>query len=691
MPNFQVVAIIPCLGKVEETRKCILSLLKNGMGIELKILVVENGSTDNTRLLKPEFMEVDFLSLPENQGFACAINQGIGRAQNQWHPEFYFLLNNDAEIRENSLQHLVKTMKGNAQCGIAAPKILANEAQGILWAAGGEWIPWRFLARNRHRGQKASTQYEPMLECRFLPGCALLVRREVVETVGLLDESYFLYAEDLDYSLRAQKNGWKLLYDPMAVVIHEGNITSGGEYEPFQSFYRWRNRFLAAWKHAGIAHRIFLYGLFFPLLMARDSVTYVRKGQVRSIPYLWRGFFQFLVLIGSGSPVVPLKPQDFKTPSIKKLRSGYLFSNPLAIVTFKGLDFLGRCLFRLKRKKTVPKTLEKILITKIDHLGDVLLALHLVPAIKRSFPQCRIHFLCGSWSRAVLLNHPLIERAFEFDDLRLNRKGTFWERLWKMARDIANIVEITRREEYDLVLDLRAYYPNSIPLLALSNAKCLAGFLTGGFGFLLDVSTSWREGIHESEHFYDLWKCIDPHASRTDPDLSYLVNLQQTQELQQNVGLKKRDSYIILHAFCQKSFLHNQKHWILAEWKKLIAYFEKEGIQVFCTGDASDEVLVKEMIVGSRAVNLAGKTPLPVLAGLLKQSLSVYCVDTFVAHLSAALGARTNVIFNEVEPVEQWKPWGKNVHVFPIESRSEDLIVEIKKLIQNHTGVLSHG
>ncbi len=98
-----------------------------------------------------------------------------------------------------------------------------------------------------------------------------------------------------------------------------------------------------------------------------------------------------------------------------------------------------------------------------------------------------------------------------------------------------------------------------------------------------------------------------------------------------------------------------------------------------------------ELVQGSRAIALAGKISLSVLAGLLKEARCVLCVDTFVSHLSAALGAKTVVVFNGVEPVEQWKPWGRDVTIFPIEITAQDLISKIGGSLGQKGKVLSHG
>jgi len=291
----KVVSIVLCIGKVRETRNCIRSLLLEGSP-DYRILIVENGTRDNLKELSPEFPDVHFINLPENEGFTGGVNKGLEEARRMWKPDYYFLLNNDAEVEKGALAVLIQGMQEEPACGMTAPKIYSDRKNGILWSAGGTLVPWRIKSANRGEGMKDSGQFERREECPFLSGCALLIRDRVVEDVGLLDNRFFAYLEDLDYCLRVRQKGWKLIYEPKAIAVHAGSSTAGGEYEPFQSYYRWRNRFLITFIHAGFFQKIALYGFFFPLLMARDMSRYMVKNRHTSIPYLWNGFSQFLSL-----------------------------------------------------------------------------------------------------------------------------------------------------------------------------------------------------------------------------------------------------------------------------------------------------------------------------------------------------------------------------------------------------------
>lgn len=674
-----VATIIICFGKVNETRQAIQTLLEDTYQ-QNHILIVENKTTENTEMLSHEFPSVTFLNLSKNEGFAGGNNRGILEAKKRWNPDFYFLLNNDAQVEKGAIAALVKTMKNDPRCGLATPKILYERKKRIFWAAGGEVIPWRCMARNRGQGIEDVGQYDRQEFCSFLSGCALMIRKDVIEKVGLLDERFFIYAEDLDYCLRTKKDGWKLIYNPEATVYHYGSATSGGEYEPFQSFFRWRNRFFIAHKHFGFFKKLILYTTFFPVLMFRDMLTYLRKGKVKSIPYLWKGLFQLFSGIPLGEDSNPLNSiigSDNSSRKIRRLHSGYLMTNPIMIIFFRIVDFGGSLFFTfLKRSRPTEKP-KKILIAKIDHLGDVLMSLYVLPVIKKAFPDAEIHYVCGSWCQKIVQNNPFVKQILTFDHCRLNRNGSFLGRFKKMISDFISVVKIMRKEKYDIAMDLRGYFPNFLPILAFGNVRYKLGYATGGFGFLLDKTVVWREGVHETEHFFDLLREFIESPQRENPQLDYLIDSQGAEKLLKDFKVEHDRPIILIHAFCQKSNLRDFKSWRTEEWKKVIRFLENKGYMILCTGDEDDAPFIRRTIEGTSAINLAGKTSLYLLSGLIKKAKYVICIDTFVSHLSAALGAKTIVIFNHGEPVEQWRPWGNFVEVIPIESHANSVLSKV--------------
>lgn len=668
-PGPRLVTIVPCMGKHRATRECLHSLLKQAQ-VQQQIIVVENETWENGKNLSGLFPSVRFIRNPRNEGFTGAVNRGFKEGE-ALDPDFYFIVNNDAVLDPDCLARLAETLQKNPKAGMAGPKILqfvslSGLTPSTIWAAGGELFFWKFMARNRGQGQADSPVYDEPSPMDFLSGCALLLRKELVRDLGGLDEAYFTYAEDVDLCLKARAAGWELIYEPRARAIHEGSQTAGDQYGPFQSFYRWRNRLLLARKHGGLFHRAFFLFLFFPVLAARDVLTYLRGGKAASLPFLFKGLLQ---------------REPLRTTKRKRLVNGYLLSNPALLAVLAAADFLGRIFFSLIPAGKLPAEVKKILIAKPDHLGDVLLALHVLPALKKAFPGSEIDFLCGSWSRRILDGNPLIRKTVCLDDFRLSRGKPLPQRLSRFFSDCLRAVRDLRSETYDLAIDLRAYYPNLIPLFPFLKARFTLGYSTGGFGFLLDSAPAWEEGRHETEHLFHLLASVIKDPQREPLDLSYLTNEEEARSALAASGSPPSLPLAVLHPFCQSSSLRDQKHWKTGEWRKIIRHLEERGVSVVCSGDAQDRPLIEDLISGSGAKNLAGRTSIAGLAGLIRLSQFTVCVDTFFAHLSGALGALTFEVFNDVEPLEQWKAWGSSVKTYPIESEAEDILPAIDDCI----------
>lgn len=654
----KVIAIILSMGHADETERCVRSLLDDGL-LENQIVLVENETVENFERLSPQFPKIHFVRLSQNEGFSSGMNRGIIEAKSIWDPDYHFILNNDAQVAKGAIETLVQWMQKNPDCGIAAPKILSDKNERKIWAAGGTFDRWRILSKNRGQGETDRGQYDKIESCPFLSGCAMMIRKDLLGNAGLFDEIFFTYAEDLDLCLRTRLAGWKLIYHPDAIVYHKGSLTSGTEYEPFQSFYRWRNRFFIAYKHSFFPHRWFLYLTFFPALMTRDTLIYLRRKKFESIPYLWKGLLQFIEISFFGVDVNPLNKivAPSKKPRDRK-RLGTLMRNPLLKLALKSIDFCGYLFCRNNvLLPPPPKNVKRILIAKIDHLGDVLMCLNVLPSIKKRYPEAEIHFVCGSWAKELIEDHPDIGKVFTFDHFMLNRNGTRLQKLMKMLKDFKNL-KLLRQNHYDIAVDFRAYFPNFVPFFSMLNVDYKIGFGTAGFGFALDRLVHWREDIHETEHSWDLMRALYIVPDTEEKSWDWMKR-ESADGLLAESGVKNHRKICVLHPGTGNKI----KCWRNEEWRKLIRFFDAQGIQVVCTGSEGEKFLVDHIIENSSGINLCGKTTLPMLVDLVKKAEWVIGVDSFVPHLSSALGTNTVVIFNGIEKISQWKPIGKNVRV----------------------------
>ncbi len=222
------------------------------------IHVVDNGSTDGSaERIEAAVPGVRLQRQGRNLGFSAGANAGI-RAALAEGAEAVFLLNNDATAEADALAALVRAAEHRPDCGLLGGRIWRDRRAGVLWCCGVSLGWWPNLCRLRGFGRKGEGRYLREEVVDALTGCALLVRREVFERVGLLDEGFFVYVEDADLCARAAAAGFRCLYVPDAVFEHAGAGSTGGGYGPARKY-----------------------------LTAHGSVLYLRR---HGTPLLWAGF-----------------------------------------------------------------------------------------------------------------------------------------------------------------------------------------------------------------------------------------------------------------------------------------------------------------------------------------------------------------------------------------------------------------
>lgn len=257
--------IVVHFNQTKTTLKCLDSLarLKNISGNTLKVVIVDNGSK-NLFSLPSRFNSKIFhlIRSDANLGFTGGNNLGIHFSVENFDPQYLWLLNNDATVDSQALAQLLKAADENPSWGMISPKIYftagkefhqqsyAKVDRGkVIWFVGGV-IDWRNLTAF-HLGvdEIDRGQFDQISETDFCTGCAIFIKREVLEKIGFLDKRYFLYFEDVDWSLRAQKFGYKLGISHQAIVWHDNAGSSGGSGSNLQQYYQERNRSLLAWLH----------------------------------------------------------------------------------------------------------------------------------------------------------------------------------------------------------------------------------------------------------------------------------------------------------------------------------------------------------------------------------------------------------------------------------------------------------
>jgi GT2 family glycosyltransferase len=222
-----------------------LERLREQTVTSVETIVVDNGSEDDSvAFLKSEFPEAQVVSLEANQGFAGGMNAGIARARGA----FVAFLNNDAEADASWLEELLACLDRHPCAAAATSKLLLADERSTIDGAGDSLTP-SFLPYPRGHGEPDRGQFEEEVEVFSPAGAASLWRRSALDDVGLFDERFFAYYEDVDLGFRARLKGFECWYAPKAVAYHQRGATAGTRTE-FALFHPIKNRWFLILKNA---------------------------------------------------------------------------------------------------------------------------------------------------------------------------------------------------------------------------------------------------------------------------------------------------------------------------------------------------------------------------------------------------------------------------------------------------------
>ena len=233
------------------TADCLRSLQRQDYP-NYQVLIVDNGSTDGSgEMIRDQFPWTEVLILPENVGYAKGNNVGIRHVLLS-SCEYIFLLNNDTEVASDMLSKLVAVAESTPKAGIIGPTMYYFSPPDVIWS-GENHVEWRRGAIRRvSMGDHVSNEMLetlPVSEIDHVDSCAALVRRQVFESIGFMDEDYFISYVDIDFDIRAKRAGFKVLYVPDAMMWHKVSAAMGNA-SPMTTYYMTRNSLLFFWRHA---------------------------------------------------------------------------------------------------------------------------------------------------------------------------------------------------------------------------------------------------------------------------------------------------------------------------------------------------------------------------------------------------------------------------------------------------------
>jgi hypothetical protein len=271
-------------------QKCLGSVYTETKHIPFEVWVVDNNSIDASRtMVRQNFPQVNLIENKENAGFAKANNQAIANCSG----DYILLLNPDTLILQNAIEKMVDFMNGNPPVGICGCKVLNKDMTFQLACHRSIPIPgtafFRITGLSRlFPKSKIMAKYNltylnlsEVHEVDVVSGACLMIRKEVINHVGLLDERFFMYGEEIDWCIRTKKAGWKVMYYPDAEIIHyKGECSKFNHRKATLEFYR--SMYLFHKKHFADNYNpiinVFIYaGIFLKALTSWRSFLFSAK------------------------------------------------------------------------------------------------------------------------------------------------------------------------------------------------------------------------------------------------------------------------------------------------------------------------------------------------------------------------------------------------------------------------------
>lgn len=275
----------------------------------IEVIVVDNASTqDEVSVLEQRYPQITIIRSPKNLGFAGGNNLGIQAS----HGKYLFFINNDALLQLSSVSHqpsalslqpLVDRLESSSSMGAVCPKIRFAWGNNPIQYAG--YTPLsKITLRNTAIGcgEADNGQYDIPHSTPYAHGAAMMVKREVIDIVGLMPECYFLYYEELDWSMMIRRAGYEIWYEPACTIYHKESQATG-QNSPLKSYYMTRNRLLFAKRNINSPQRYLTYLYMIVIVASRDilkSTLYRRPDLAKAT---FKGLRDFFALTSNPSPL----------------------------------------------------------------------------------------------------------------------------------------------------------------------------------------------------------------------------------------------------------------------------------------------------------------------------------------------------------------------------------------------------
>ena len=254
--------------------KTFFESLNNDSELIGEVIIIDNGSSDNSKdyINKGTFnFPVKLIENSRNMGFAPAVNQGISNAKH----EYIFSLNNDTEVKKGSIRHMVELISSKEDIFSVQAKMLQYNNKDLIDDVGDEYnlLAWTKKTGENHKSDEYTQVKEIFSSCAG----AAMYRKSLLNELGMFDDSFFAYMEDVDLALRSRINGYRNLLCPQAVVYHIGSATSGSRHNEFKVRLAARNNVWVVYKNIPIPLKIINF-IFLFLGFLIKYLFFLKKG-----------------------------------------------------------------------------------------------------------------------------------------------------------------------------------------------------------------------------------------------------------------------------------------------------------------------------------------------------------------------------------------------------------------------------
>ncbi len=242
---------------------------------DMEVIVVDNASTeDEAALISQRFSQVKTIRSNKNLGFAGGNNLGIKSSKGK----YLLLINNDTYLKEFNIQALIDRAESSPQIAIVCPKIRFAWDNNPIQFAG--YTPLSEITVRNHAigfGEEDLGQYNTPHPTPYAHGAAMLIKREAMEKVGLMPECYFLYYEEIDWSMMFTRSGYEIWYEPACAIYHKES-QSTGQSSPLRTYYITRNRLFLVKRNWRYIYKYLAYIYLVGLVALRDIIKYLFQG-----------------------------------------------------------------------------------------------------------------------------------------------------------------------------------------------------------------------------------------------------------------------------------------------------------------------------------------------------------------------------------------------------------------------------